>query len=165
MKPTPIEPHHFADVLALNNRHAVELSWLDADRLGRIVEAAYYAFGASGQSAFMIAFDQDADYDSPNFLWFRNRFTRFIYVDRIVVDPSGRRQGLARELYRDLFAQARNDGHDTVCCEVNRDPPNPASDRFHDALGFKTEGEATIASGKTVRYLSRLLHDPSGPAA
>jgi predicted GNAT superfamily acetyltransferase len=109
----------------------------------------------------MIAFDQDADYDSPNFLWFRNRFARFIYVDRIVVAPSGRRQGFARELYRDLFVRARRDGHDVICCEVNRDPPNPVSDRFHDALGFETEGEATIPSGKTVSYLSRRLKDPS----
>jgi predicted GNAT superfamily acetyltransferase len=163
MKLTPIAPDNFAAVLALNNRHAIELSWLDLDRLTRIVEAAYYAYASSDRSAFMIALDQDADYDSPNFLWFRERFASFIYVDRIVVDPSGRRQGFARELYRDLFARARKDGHEVVGCEVNRDPPNPASDRFHEALGFQTEGEAPITSGKTVRYLSRPLGDPSEP--
>jgi predicted GNAT superfamily acetyltransferase len=135
MKLIPIAPDNFAAVLALNNRHAIESSWLDLDRLTRIVEAAYYACASSGRSAFMIALDQDADYDSPNVLWFRERFARFIYADRIVVDPSGRRQGF--------------------------DPPNPASDRFHEALGFQTEGEAPIASGKTVRYLSRPLGDPS----
>jgi hypothetical protein len=26
-----------------------------------------------------------ARYDSPNYLWFRNRYQRFVYVDRIVV--------------------------------------------------------------------------------
>jgi predicted GNAT superfamily acetyltransferase len=161
MKLVPVEPHHFADVLALNNRHAVELSWLDRDGLCRFVDAAFDAYAACDRSAFMIALDQDADYDSPNFLWFRNRFARFLYVDRIVVNPSGRRQGLARALYRDLFARARSDGYDVICCEVNSDPPNPVSDRFHDALGFETEGEATIASCKSVRYLTRRFQDPS----
>jgi uncharacterized protein len=33
----------------------------------------------------MLAFDQDADYDSPNFLWFRERLARFVYADRVVV--------------------------------------------------------------------------------
>jgi len=88
-------------------------------------------------------------------------FARFLYVDRIVVDPSERRQGLARALYRDLSARARSDGHDVMCCEVNSDPSNPVSDRFHDALGFETEGGATIASGKSVRYLTRRLQHPS----
>jgi predicted GNAT superfamily acetyltransferase len=157
MKLIPVEPNNVDAVLALNNDHARELSLLDRTRLNLIVEAAYFAYAASDQSAFMIALDQGAEYDSPNFVWFRHRFTRFVYVDRIVVDPSRRRHGLARELYRDLFARARTDGHDVICCEVNRDPPNPASDRFHDKLGFKPEGEATIASGKTVRYLSRRL--------
>jgi predicted GNAT superfamily acetyltransferase len=160
MRPTPIEADHFTAILALNNAHAIELSWLDRDGLSRLVETAYYARAVSDKSAFMIALDQSADYDSPNFLWFRNRFARFIYIDRIVVGPSGRRQGFARGLYRDLFARARQDGHDVICCEVNRDPPNPASDCFHEALGFQAEGEAVIASGKTVRYLSRRLVDP-----
>jgi predicted GNAT superfamily acetyltransferase len=64
-----------------------------------------------------------------------------------------------------LFARARTDGHDIICCEVNRDPPNPASDRFHDALGFKADAEAIIASGKTVRYLSKRLVDSANTPA
>jgi uncharacterized protein len=41
---------------------------------------------------------------------------------------------------------------------VNSDPPNPASDAFHAALGFEVVGEAAIHDGaKTVRYLARRL--------
>jgi len=105
-----------------------------------------------------MAFDQAADYDSPNYLWFRERYPRFVYVDRIVVDPAMRKRGLANLLYADLFRVARDAGHDRVVCEVNSDPPNPASDAFHDALGFTEVGHATIHGGaKTVRYLSHSL--------
>ena len=102
-----------------------------------------------------MAFDQGADYDSPNYLWFRERYPRFVYVDRIVVDPAMRKRGLAQLLYKDLFNRATGAGHTLVVCEVNSDPPNPASDAFHDALGFSEIGHAAIHGGaKTVRYLA-----------
>ncbi len=105
-----------------------------------------------------MAFDQSADYDSPNYLWFHERYPRFVYVDRIVVDPALRKRGIANRLYEDLFRAARNAGHDRVVCEVNSDPPNPASDSFHEALGFTEVGHAAIHGGaKTVRYLARSL--------
>ena len=102
-----------------------------------------------------MAFDQDADYDSPNYLWFRARYPRFVYVDRIVVAPAMRKRGLANRLYEDLFRVAKDASHDRVVCEVNSDPPNPASDAFHAALGFVEVGHASIHGGaKTVRYLA-----------
>jgi len=105
-----------------------------------------------------MAFDEGADYDSPNYLWFRERHSRFVYVDRIVVDPAMRKRGLAHLLYEDLFRHAAEAGHDRIVCEVNSNPPNPASDAFHEALGFVEVGDAAIHGGaKTVRYLARLL--------
>ena len=108
--------------------------------------------------AFLLAFDQRASYDSPNFMWFRRRYTRFVYVDRVVVSPSMRGRGYARLLYMDLFEQARRAAHHVVVCEVNSDPPNPASDAFHAAFEFQEVGQATIHGGsKTVRYLARAV--------
>lgn len=105
-----------------------------------------------------MAFDEGADYDSPNYLWFRARHSRFVYVDRVAVDRAMRKRGLAQLLYEDLFRCAAGAGHDRIVCEVNSDPPNPASDAFHEALGFTEVGHAAIHGGaKTVRYLSRSL--------
>jgi uncharacterized protein len=147
-----------AGVLALNNQHALELSWLDADRLVRLVSEAFLARRIGSVDAFLLAFDQDSDYDSPNFLWFGARHRRFVYVDRIVVAPAARGRGHARRLYEDLFGEALRRGHDRVVCEVNLDPPNAASDAFHAALGFAEVGTARIHGGtKTVRYLARGL--------
>ena len=90
-------------VLALNNKHAEELSWLEPERLSDLVSQAFYARRIGKLEAFLLAFDQDADYDSPNFLWFRARYPRFVYVDRIAVAASARGRGHARRLYEDLF--------------------------------------------------------------
>jgi predicted GNAT superfamily acetyltransferase len=142
-------------LLALNNAHAQELSWLEAERLEYLVREAFLARRIGNLDAFLLAFDQDGRYDSPNFIWFRARYPRFVYVDRIVVAPSARGRGCARRLYADLFDHAVRAGHDRVVCEVNIIPPNPASDAFHAALGFIEVGTASVHDGRrTVRYLS-----------
>jgi predicted GNAT superfamily acetyltransferase len=159
--PLPIEPDpaaHRPAVLALNNEHAAELSWLEPERLAELFGEAFYARRIGALEAFIMTFDQGARYDSPNFLWFRERYARFVYVDRVVVAAEARGRGHARRLYNDLFAQAKRAGHTLVNCEVNADPPNPASDAFHAALGFAEVGSAAIHGGaKTVRYYARPL--------
>jgi hypothetical protein len=145
-------------LLALNNSHARELSWLERERLEYLVREAFLARRIGELDAFLLAFDQDAQYDSPNFLWFRARYKRFVYVDRIVVASLVRGRGSARKLYNDLSEQAVRAGHERVVCEVNSSPPNPESDAFHAALGFVEVGSASIHDGaKTVRYLARML--------
>jgi predicted GNAT superfamily acetyltransferase len=56
-----------------------------------------------------------------------------------------------------LFGAARAAGHERIVCEVNSDPPNPASEAFHKALGFAPVGEALLGNGKTVTYLALKL--------
>jgi predicted GNAT superfamily acetyltransferase len=141
-------------LLALNNAHAVELSLLDAAGLERLVAEAFVARRIGEADALLIALDQDADYDSPNFLWFRERYGRFVYVDRVVTAAAARGRGLAGRLYRDLVEQARAAGHARIVCEVNSDPPNPGSEAFHRNFGFQPVGEARLANGKTVTYLA-----------
>ncbi len=149
--------------LALNNRHATELSFLAACEFERLVGIAFYAKGYADQSGFLLAFDQDALYSSPNFHWVKARYARFVYIDRVVVDSAARSQGRARTLYKDLFGLAKTRGVGVIAAEVNSDPPNPISDAFHEGLGFETVGSAVHASrGKTVRYIVRRLGEDAG---
>jgi len=146
-------------LLALNNAHAAELSPLNASELRALLGHAFHARGIGALEAFLIALDQThPTYASPNYLWFRARQSRFVYVDRIVVAETARGKGHARRLYADLIEHAVAAGHDSLVCEVNSDPPNPASDAFHEALGFRQVGFAAIHGGaKTVRYLALSL--------
>ena len=144
-------------ILELNNAHEVELSRLDRARLRQLLAAAYYARMAPHGAAFMIAFAPQADYDGVHFSWFRDHLGDFVYVDRVVVAHSARGRGIARALYAGLFERAASDGHPVICCEVNLDPPNPASDAFHASLGFHEVGRAAMANGKVVRYLTKSI--------
>lgn len=145
-------------LLALNNAHAAQLSWLEPERLEHLIGQAFLARRIGNLAAFLLALDQDADYDSPNFQWFRARHPRFVYVDRIVVASAARGRGCARRLYDDLFEHAVRAGHDRVFCEVNSSPPNPESDAFHAAFGFVEIGTASVYGGsRTVRYLAHTL--------
>jgi predicted GNAT superfamily acetyltransferase len=146
-----------AAVLELNNAHEIELSRLDRARLQHLLAAAYHARMAPQGVAFLIAFAPHADYDGVHFAWFRDRFEDFVYVDRIVVAHEARGRGIARALYADLFQRTQSDGHSMVCCEVNVDPPNPASDAFHASLGFHEIGRASMANGKVVRYFTKVI--------
>ncbi len=139
---------------ALNEVHAVELSSMSRERFAELIRRAAYAKAIDDQAAFLLAFDQDAAYDSPNFLWFRKHLPHFLYVDRVAVAATHRRKGLAAVLYKDLFTAALELGQEQIVCEVNADPPNPASDAFHAAFGFEVMGEAVLEDrGKSVRYL------------
>ncbi len=152
----PVSAAYEPAVLALNNEHAAELSWLEPERLSFLLGQAFHARRIGALEAFIMTFDQDADYDSPNFLWFRGLYPRFVYIDRVVVAATARGRGHARRLYDDLFDHAERAGHTLVTCEVNSQPPNPASDAFHAALGFREVGDAVIHGGeKSVRYFTR----------
>ena len=141
---------------ALNQDYVVELSSMTSTEFANHIAKTSYARKIDPEAGFLLAFDQDADYAGPNYSWHKAREDKFLYVDRVVVSPDHRRKGLAKQLYRDLFRFAENEGHGRVVCEVNSDPPNPESDAFHAVLGFKVVGEAWLPDrGKMVRYLGR----------
>jgi uncharacterized protein len=146
-------------MLPLNNTHTAETSLLDEASLAALLSMAFYARGIDrGATALLIALEHTACYTNPNFNWFKTHRESFIYVDRVIISSAARGQGLGRALYRDLFAAAKQAGHDRVVCEVNIDPPNPTSEAFHAAMGFIGIGQATIHSGtRTVCYLERAL--------
>ncbi|KGK58516.1 GNAT family acetyltransferase [Xanthomonas cannabis pv. phaseoli] len=152
-----LQPCDAPALLALNNAHATELSLLDADGLTALLRGAWHARVVAPADGLLIALDQDAAYANANFAWLAERFARFVYVDRIVIAAHARRRGLAMQLYGDLIRRARAAAHLRLVCEVNIEPPNPASLALHEQLGFVPIGEAVLTSGKQVRYLEKRL--------
>ena len=140
--------------LALNRESEALLSPLDANSLNVLVASAYCAWLTPQRDGMLIAMNERSGYDSPNFRWFSQRYERFVYVDRVVVAESARGRGIARALYERLIEQARADGYPVICAEIYYDPPNPASDAFHESFGFVEIGRAYLEDrGKSVRYI------------
>lgn len=142
----------------LNNEHAQDLSHVDLGHFRWLVEHAFFAAAINKTEAFLIAFDQRASYKSPNFLWFKQRFPKFVYVDRLATAAWARGRGHAIALYDALFLAARKAGHTLVVCEINENPPNLVSVGLHARFGFVKVGEAFLPeAGKTVGYFVKTI--------
>ena len=143
----------WAWVGALNGANETETSPLTETRFVHMLRQSLVSLAFAERSAFLIVFDQNSAYDSENFLWFKQRYPSFAYVDRIVVAQAARGRGIGRQLYEHLFREAYEAQFDKVVCEVNFKPANSSSDAFHQRLGFREVGRAQLANGKGVRYL------------
>jgi predicted GNAT superfamily acetyltransferase len=143
----------FPAILVLNRQSEHFLSPLDPVKLARMSkEAAFFKVAVSAESlaGFLLAFQPKANYDSPNFLWFKSRYESFVYVDRIVISEDFRGQHLATQLYAQLEAQAVAEGISRLACEIHVDPPNPGSARFHEKQGFAEVGQQSIPNQRKI---------------
>jgi predicted GNAT superfamily acetyltransferase len=160
-------PADHAAVLALNERSVHFLSPMDAPRLARLAAAAAYFRMIEREArlaAFLLGFRAGADYDSPNFRWFAARGGDFLYVDRIVVDERDRGRGLADELYADFERCARTLGVTCLTCEIDIEPPNPGSLRFHERWGYREVGRQAPYGTKIVSLREKRLLTGATPA-
>jgi len=104
--------------------------------------------------------DRDAarlNYDSPNYQWFSRHYDDFGYIDRVAVDRSARRSGVASALYDDFRTFMSRDV-DVLTCEVNLRPPNETSMRFHERQGFRVVArQKTEGGSKEVALMEKKL--------
>lgn len=141
----------FPSILALNAESVGFLSPLDAARLQHLHAQATYHRGIAQQGrivAFLLAFRENADYDSANYRWFAQRYTRFVYIDRVVVDRAQQGLGFGAALYDDILGFAANAGVTQLTCEFDIEPPNPASLKFHQRYGFHEVGTHWLGGNK-----------------
>jgi uncharacterized protein len=137
----------FQAILMLNEASVHFLSPLDLAKLTRLSkEPVFFPAAMSGTAVagFLLAFLPVANYDNPNFLWFKARYEDFVYVDRIVISAEFRGRGVAKGLYAELERYAVSCGIPRIVCEVNVDPPNPVSLGFHEKEGFIEVGRQSI---------------------
>ena len=149
----------FPAILDLNEVFVSVLSPLDNERLARLhAQAALHrVIERDGRiEAFLLVFREGADYDSPNYRWFTQRYARFLYVDRIVVAGDTQARGVGSRLYREVYALALRDGVPLITCEFDLEPPNPASERFHARRGFREVGRQQLDGGRKVVSLQAL---------
>lgn len=166
--------------LILNNANVPAVSPADAETFARLLELSDVAFAAMSDAAmsdgamsdeamsdeatligFVLAMWPGLDYSSENYRWFETRGTDFLYVDRIVVAEEAQNHGIGAALYEAVFDAAKVEGASEVTCEVNVEPPNPGSLRFHARLGFVEVGrQATKGDTIVVSLLAAPVPSP-----
>lgn len=155
-----VREHDLDDILALNNAAGITILSLSREELARLVAQADYFRVAiiDGELAgFLMALREDADYASPNFLWFKENYAQFVYIDRIVIDHRFRGHGLGRILYADVtsYAEVRVP---VLTCEVFLEPRDDVALLFHGSQGFQEVGQQVMPQvGRRVALLARTL--------
>ena len=146
----------FSRILDINATEEEKTSRIDLARITQLDRWSDYHRIAvvEGQVVgFLLVMSDASDYDGDNFRWFIERYKRFLYVDRIVIDQAYAGQGVGSALYGDLIEFAATQGRPALCCEINVSPPNPVSHAFHARFGFNEVGRSAEASApKIVSY-------------
>lgn len=150
------------NVVEINNAGYPAVPLVTLEEIRSLYELSSYRMAALNDKGeivgFALAMNPGADYDSENYVFFEGRFENHLYIDRIVFADSARGLGLGTALYEHLFDFARTQGRTAVTCEVNLEPPNPGSLRFHRRFGFEdVDTQATKGGAVVVQLLQAPL--------
>jgi len=147
-------------VLALNEAAVPHVNSIDLEQIRWFADNAFYFKVATiddKRVGFLIGLRPGLDYRSENYRWFCGNYDDFGYVDRVAVDESARRFGVASRLYED-FASLLEGVVPYMTCEVNVRPPNESSMRYHEQHGFRRVAtQETEGGSKEVALLEKKL--------
>ena len=149
-------------VLEINNANAPGVSELTLSELETDMKNCLYALAIDNEHgevcAFCITFDPNAPDAGDNHRWFAERYESFVYLDRIAIDSNHQNRGLGALLYQSVEQQMLCSAeHSLLCCEVNLEPPNPGSLRFHQRIGFTEVGQHSPQKGYVVTLLQKSI--------
>ena len=157
-----LEITDLARVLEINNANTPGVSELTMAELQTDLRNSLHALAIDNEHgevcAFCITFAQDASDAGDNHRWFAERYENFVYLDRIAIDSNHQNRGLGAQLYQSVERQMLSSPeHLLLCCEVNLEPPNPGSLRFHQRIGFTEVGRHSPQQDYLVSMLSKNL--------
>ena len=115
---------------------------VSSDEIEALLDFSSLAVGAHLDEilvGFVICLPPKTDYGSLNYAWFNNNYNDFLYVDRIAVRTQYQNRKIGTLLYDFVKSNAVERGV-PVTAEVNIQPPNPGSIRFHERHGFERVG-------------------------
>ena len=149
-------------VLEINNANTPGVSELTLSELEADMTNCLHALAIDNEHgevcAFCITFDPDAPDAGANHRWFADRYESFVYLDRIAIDSNHQNHGLGALLYQSVEQHMLNSAeHSLLCCEVNLEPPNPGSLRFHKRIGFTEVGRHLPQQGYVVSLLQKVV--------
>ncbi len=159
-----MQAHDFSAVMRLNNDNVPAVSLIDLDELRKDVRLAEHALvitdtATSAPHGFCTTFASGISEDlGVNYAWFADRYPAFVYLDRVVIDTPFQSQGRGELLYAEVERRIRATGTtDLFVCDVNLQPRNEGSLRFHARLGFEQVGEQESKPGLIVAMLAKRL--------
>lgn len=138
----------FLWILDLNRENEIWLTPLDEELLSALADSAHIFLlaEADGQPvAFMIALRENNQVCQLKvYQWFNERYSSFLYIDRLVTHETFRGQGIGRLLYEKAVQKALEDQVPVLAAAIETIPYNERSLGFHKAMGFEEAGRILV---------------------
>jgi predicted GNAT superfamily acetyltransferase len=153
-----VRPDDLPEIVRINGESSPGVTQLTERGIaGLMTEAtvAWVAIADRGIAGYLIAFLGSSNYDGEEFSWFKQRRQNFVYVDQVALARSYRGRGIGSMLYSELERWSSGQQCESLNCEVNLDPPNPASMAFHARYGFIQIGRLHTSDGRHVALLQK----------
>ncbi len=145
-----VTPDDLERLAEINAENVPEVGPADEERLAFILGETSIGLVVEIEDApnpaeiagFCLVLSPGTAYDSVNYAWFMERYPDAMYLDRVAFDHRFQGRGLGRALYAAVDDRMRRDHPDVtaLALEVNVDPPNEPSLRFHARQGFTEVG-------------------------
>ena len=140
---------------AINEQGLPGTGKVSKEEIGQLLEFSSLSLGAYDHGkllGFVICLPPNTAYRSLNYAWFNEHFASFVYVDRIAVSEENRNKGVGSTLYDHVVSYSKQHAV-PVAAEVNQEPPNPGSMRFHHRFGFEEVGVLHHAEKSVTMFL------------
>lgn len=126
----------------------------DLAEIARLSAIALVAEVDAAVVGFCLVLPPGTPYDSPNYRYFGDRYSDFIYLDRVAITSSHQGRSLGAAIYSEVERRASSPW---FTLEVNVMPPNEGSMRFHRRQGFVEVEQLETRPGKVVSLMAKNL--------
>lgn len=164
----PIANDDLPRILEINQANVPEVGSVDLGRMAYLVDESAIALAVEQAGdptdpdtptaivGFCLVLAPGSSYDSVNYTWFMEHHGDAMYLDRVAFDEAAQGHGLGSRLYDEVDRIMRTEHPDSagLTLEVNLDPPNEPSLRFHAKHGFREVGRQ-MSKGIEVSLMRR----------
>ena len=142
MESRPLSQNDVQSMWAINEQGLPGTGQVTEKELSDLLNLSTLSLGIFSNEkllGFVICLSPKTKYGSLNYAWFNEHYDEFLYVDRIAVSTDARDRGVGSKLYEDVISYSK-ENEMPIAAEVNKNPPNPGSMRFHNRFGFEEVG-------------------------
>ena len=144
-------------MLAINQENVPAVGPEDPETMRQILEWSSLTLGIEIDQVlvgYCLIMRPGLPYQSSNYQWFCDKYDDFIYLDRVAFTESHQGKGYGSLLYNEVESRS---AAPLFTLEVNLEPRNDGSLRFHERLGFVEVGQQVSGSGKLVSLMAKTL--------
>lgn len=150
----PFQENNCEFVLRLNKENCDVLIPMDDEELRFLCDNAELfdiAYVDDVPAGYIFALREGIEeHEYKSYKWFCENYSRFLYVDQVVIDEKYWGKGLGTCLYQKVFERANKTGVEIIAVAITAD--NEASLNFHAKMGFQNVGEQLIRGGTASIY-------------